>query len=57
MSRAGAFLVALGLAFIATAVAVSTFDRILAIGCVVIGAFLIILPSTESTSRTSGRSV
>ena len=46
MSRAGAFLVALGLAFIATAVAVSTFDRILAIGCVVIGAFLIILPST-----------
>ena len=46
MSRARWFLVALGLAFIGAAVAVSTFDRILAIGCVTIGAFLIILPST-----------
>ena len=46
MSPARAFLVLLGIVFFIAAVAVSTFDRILAIGCVLVGAFLVLLPFT-----------
>lgn len=44
MSRARMFLVVLGLVFILVAAGVSAVDRILAIACFAVGAFLVILP-------------
>ncbi len=44
MSPPRAFLVVLGLAFLIAAVAVATFDRLLALGALVVGAFLLVLP-------------
>ncbi|HEY5538010.1 MAG TPA: hypothetical protein VIL58_00525 [Thermoplasmata archaeon] len=44
MSTARVLLIVLGSAFFIAGAVVTTFDRILAIGCVAVGAFLIILP-------------
>ena len=44
MSPPRAFLVVLGVAFLISAVVVATFDRLLALGTLIVGAFLLVLP-------------
>ena len=44
MSRPRAFLLVLGMAFLAVGFAVSTGDRFLGIGFFIVGAFLFLLP-------------
>ncbi len=51
MDRARAFLTVLGLVFAVAGIAVaSSFDRLAGIACLVIGAFLLILPLTTYRS-------
>ncbi len=44
MSRPRGFLVVLGIAFLVAALAITAFDRFLALGAFIVGAFLLVLP-------------